>query len=103
MIAVTTIAIAIRLLIHLGVVDDNAQVFELLLLMQAFQLGQVATVDLTVTDYIDSKVGHTIYNSCISHNLGRHVIDNNVVVLLLQFLHQHIQTLAHQQLHGVGR
>ena len=86
-----------------AVVDDDAEAVELVLLVEAFQLGQVATVDLTLTDDIEGHIGYAVDDTGIGNNLSRHIVNNDVVVDLLQFFYQEIQTVAHQQLRGVRR
>ena len=90
-IAVTiTVAITIAVTIFLGlrttVVDNDAEVIENLLLVQAFQFGKETTVNLRLAQNIYGEVRHTIDNTGISHRLSRHIVDDNIVVILLQIL-----------------
>ena len=71
--------------------------------MQALEVGQEATVDLAVAHDVNREVGNTVHDAGIGNHLGRHVVDNDVVVLLAQFLNQLVQAVAHQQLGRVGQ
>lgn len=94
------VAISVAILSVLGtaVVDDNAEMIEFLLLVQALQFRQVATVHLRFAQYVDGQLSYAINDAGICHDLSGHVVDDDVVVEFLEFLHALFQPVAHQQL-----
>ena len=87
----------------LDTIQDDSQILELSALVETFQLRQLAAVQDTGADDVDSQVGDTVYNRSIGHHARRDIIHDDVIVTLAEFGEHLVQTVAQQQLSRVGR
>ena len=82
------VAIAVFLALHLDAVEDDGEVFELVVLIEFFQFGQIATIQDTRTDNIYRKVGYTTNDTSIGNNHGGYTVEDDIIVQFLQLFDQ---------------
>ena len=91
------VAIAVFLALHLDAVEDDGEVFELVVLIEFFQFGQITTIQDSGADDVYRKIGYTTYDAGIGNDHGGYTVEDNVVVLFLQLFDQGRETVAHKQ------
>ena len=88
--------------VFLDIVEHDAEVFETVLLVHTFQLGQEVALLHSGPDDEEGDVHHAVDDSGIGHGEHRGAVDDDLVVLFAQLAHEFVEPIAHQQFGGVG-
>ena len=81
----------------MGTIQDNGHILKLTGTVNLFQIGQHTAVEAVGADNEDRQVGNAVGDSRIGNDTYRHVVDNDIVVLLAQRFDHGFQTFAEQQ------
>ena len=88
--------------VFLDIVEHDAEVFETVLLVHTFQLGQEVALLHSGPDDEEGDVHHAVDDSGIGHGEHRGAVDDDLVILFAQLAHEFVEPVAHQQFGGVG-
>ena len=85
------------------VVKDNAHILQLASLVELFKLHKDASVGCLLLDNEECRINQAVHYCGISHDVDRHAVDDDYIVMLAGPSHKLVKAFAHQQLCGVGR
>lgn len=96
------VSIAIAAVFRVDAVEHEGHVLQLLVFIEALDVGQLAAVEASGTHHEDCEVGDAIGDAGVGDDADGHVVGYDVVIAFAEFVHEFVEPAVHQQLGGVG-
>ena len=93
--------------VRVDAVEHECHVVELLVLVEALDVGQLTAVETSRTHDEDGQVGYAVGNGRVRYDAHGDIVDDDVVIARAQLGYQGVETAVQQQLcrvrrHGTG-